>query len=72
MRAAGQGGHLCAVCGASAAFGFGPPFRPDQVWTCAAHKAQGAPMRDAHGPIARKARAKAPSDARAPDLFGGR
>jgi hypothetical protein len=66
--------HVCAVCGERAAFGFGPPMRRDQVWTCAAHKAQGAP--DA-GRAAFAAYKKAPKSGHAkpgaaPDLFGGR
>lgn len=62
--------RACAVCGAPAPFGFGPPLRRDRVWTCAAHKSAGAPKRDIHGSA--RAPSPAPKDDRAPDLFSGR
>ncbi|MFT5946945.1 MAG: hypothetical protein ACI807_001194 [Paracoccaceae bacterium] len=51
----------CAICGAPAAFGFGPPLRRDRIWTCAAHCADGAP---------KAAPRQAPPALAPPDLFG--
>ena len=51
----------CAVCGAPAPFGFGPPLRRDRIWTCAAHRGDGAP---------KAAPRPAPPALAQPDLFG--
>jgi hypothetical protein len=69
------GVNACAFCGAPAPFGFGPPLRRDQIWTCGAHSDRGAP---AESQFAALPTPKAPAKPRrtglplGPDLFGGR
>lgn len=62
--------HACAICGAPAAFGFGPPLRRDRIWTCAAHRGRGAPKKGA--PLPSPAPKRRPARSAEPDLFGGR